>query len=270
MDKRSGFQLKGRGPEIYEAIWVPALMGQCAIDLIDAIAVRPGDRVLDVGCGTGVVARQAAARTGRPADITGTDINAAMLDAARRVADREGLGDIAWRCCDAASMPFEDATFDVVLCQQGLQFMADRSAFMAEASRMLKPGGRLGVSVWKSETPFGIALRGALDQEFGEGTTTLWKAATSLGDRDKLRFIAETAGFRNCHVRYGIKIARASDPEAFACSVIDASPLAEAVAILDSDAQANLIRNIMDGIAGCMDDDGLAYPNECHTLSARK
>jgi SAM-dependent methyltransferase len=270
MSKKSGFQLKGKGPELYEEIWVPALMGQCAVDLVDATETRPGDKVLDVGCGTGVVTRQAANCTGRPADITGADINEGMLDIARRFAARNGMQEIHWQCCDSASMPFEDSAFNVVVCQQGLQFMPDRSAAMAEMSRVLKTNGRLAVSVWKSESPFGIALRGALDRRFGEGTTAPWKAASSLGDRNELRSLAEAAGFRNCHVLCDVKVARSSDPDAFVWGVIGASPLADAVVDLSDENRINLIREIVDELSGYMDDGGLAYPGECHTLTARR
>ncbi len=270
MNNKSGFQLKGRGPELYEEIWVPALMGQCANELIDAAKIRPGDTALDVGCGTGVVTRQAAACTGRPADITGADINEGMLDVARRLAEQNGMGDIHWQHCDAASMPFEDEAFDAVLCQQGLQFMPDRSAALAEMARVLKFDGRLAASVWKSESPFGAALSNALDRKFGEGTTAPWKAASSLGDRDELRSLAEAAGLRNCHVRYDVKVARCSDPDAFVWGVITASPLADAVAELNDKDRSELIREIVGGLANYMDDGGLAYPGECHTLTAQK
>lgn len=267
---KSGFQLNGKGPENYEVFWVPALMGLCAADLVSAANVQAGDRVLDVGCGTGVVTREAADRTASPADVTGADINDAMLGTARHFADRHGMPDIRWHSCDAASMPFEDAAFDVVLCQQGLQFMPDRPAAMAEMARVLAPNGRLAVSVWKSNSPFGMALCDALDRQFGEGTTASWGAASSLGDRDELRSLGEDAGFNNCHVRFDIKMARHSNPEAFVSGVIAASPLENAVAEMADEDQMKLVRQIIIELGDNMDDRGVAYPYECHTLTAQK
>jgi ubiquinone/menaquinone biosynthesis C-methylase UbiE len=268
MNKESGYQLKGRRPEIYETFWVPALMGPCAEDLVAAANVEPGDKVLDVACGTGVVTREAAHRTGSSADVTGADINEAMLDTARQFAIRHGMPDIHWELCDAASMPFADATFDVVLCQQGLQFMPDRPAAVAEMARVLVPGGRLAISVWKSASPFGSALRSVLDRAFGEGTTASWQAASSLGDRDELRSLAENAGFSNCHVRFDVKVARHPDPEAFVSGVLAATPLADDIAEMTDHERGNLVHAIIGRFDTYMDDGGMAYPAECHTITA--
>jgi ubiquinone/menaquinone biosynthesis C-methylase UbiE len=268
MNKESGYQLKGRRPEVYEMFWVPALMGPCAADLVDAANVEPGDRVLDVACGTGVVTREAANRTRSPADVTGADINEAMLATARRFAVRRGMTDIHWELCDAASMPFADATFDVVLCQHGLQFMPDWPAAMAEMARVLVPGGRLAISVWKSASPFGRALRSVLDRVFGEGTTASRQAASSLGNRKELRSLAENAGFTDCHVRFDVKVARHPDPEAFVSGVLSATPLADDIAAMTDNERGTLVRAIIGEFDTYMDDGGMAYPAECHTITA--
>ncbi|MCG6884156.1 MAG: methyltransferase domain-containing protein [Silicimonas sp.] len=266
MADASGFQLKQGGPEVYEASWVLAQMGQCAEDLVADAGVTGDQSVLDVAAGTGVVAR-AAARTG--AAVTGTDLNAGMLEAADRFAAEAGLKGIRWLDCDAADMPFPDAAFDVVLCQQGLQFMPDKPAAMSEMARVLKPGGRLALSVWKTRSAIGRAFATVLDRQFGAGTTEAWDMVYSLGDRDRLHDLARDAGLRDFHVKFDIKFARHADPAAFLTGAIAGSPIAETMADLPEDEHARLIGEMIDELEGCFDDDGLAVPVECLTLTAR-
>ena len=159
MTSESGYQLKGDRPNLYEQWWVPAIMGECAEDLVDAARLQPGESLLDVACGTGVVARVAARRMGGKISVTGTDISETMIDTAQVLSDAGAVQDIQWIVGDAANLPFETSTYDVVLCQQGLQFMPNRIAALNEVARVLRPGGRFVASVWKSSSPFGSALR---------------------------------------------------------------------------------------------------------------
>src|SRR5690606_14801410 len=144
-------------PEMYEQLLVGPLFRPWADLTLDEIGLRPGDRVLDVACGTGTVARQARARLGQSGTVVGVDVSGPMLGVARRVAP-----DIDWREGDAAALPLrEGEQFDVVICQQGLQFFADRCAPVREMYRALAPGGRVAVSTWRpdDEIPFGRELR---------------------------------------------------------------------------------------------------------------
>jgi len=266
----SGFQLKQGGPEVYEACWVRAQMGRAAAELVAAAGVAPGERVLDVACGTGVVARAAAARLGDAANVTGTDVSAAMLEAAARFAAEEGQAEIAWLESDAADMPLADASFDVALCQQGLQFMPDKPGAMAEMARVLKPGGRIALSVWKTRSPIGSAFATVLDRRFGAGTTAPWEMVYSLGDRGYLHELASGAGLRDAHVAFDVKFARHPDPVAFITGAIAGSPIAGTVAELPEDEHARLIGEIVAELVDYRDDDGLAVPAQCLTLTARK
>ena len=270
MANASGFQLCGTGPEIYESCWVGSQMGKCAEELVATADVQPGQRVLDVGCGTGVVARAAAGRTGTGCNITGTDLNEGMLESARKFAAKHGLEDIVWQRCDATAMPFEDESFDVVLCQQGLQFMPDRRAAMREMARVLASGGRLAVSVWRAPSPYGVAVREVMERRFGEGATDLWQVVYSLGDRDELRSLAEDAGLERARVHYDIKFARHPNPEEFVFGALAGSPLADDFAALEQRERSSIVRDIVAALSTCMDDDGLAMPAECHTLTAEK
>ncbi len=270
MAGESGFQLKQGGPEVYELCWVQAQMFRSAAELVAAAGVGPGDLVLDVACGTGVVARAAATRSGAAANVTGTDVSAGMLEAAARFAAEAGLAEIAWLECDAAAMPLPDAAVDVLLCQQGLQFMPDKPRAMAEMVRVLKPGGRLALSVWKTRSPLGAAFSTVLDRHFGAGTTASWEMVYSLGNRDRLHQLAKGAGLRDAHVVLDVKFARHPDPEVFITGALAGSPLAETMADLPSAEHARLVGEIVAELADCRDDDGLAVPSQCLTLTARK
>jgi len=266
----SGFQLKQGGPEVYELCWVHAQLAQSAEELVEAAGVAHGDRVLDIGCGTGVVARAAATRSGAAANVTGIDVNADMLDAAAHFAAEAGLAEIAWLECDAAAMPLPDAAFDISLCQQGLQFMPDKPGAMAEMARVLKPRGKLALSVWKTQSPIGAAFATVLDRHFGAGTTAPWDMVYSLGDRDHLHDLADGAGLRDAHVVFDVKFARYPDPKAFITGAIAGSPIAGTMAELPEAEHVRLINEIVAELADCHDDDGLAVPAQCLTLTARK
>lgn len=266
----SEFQLKQGGPEVYEACLVTAQMGRSAKELVAAAEVGEGDRVLDVGCGTGIVARTAAAKTKTAAQVTGADVNAPMLVAAAGFAETSGLGEIEWVECDAASMPFGDQTFDAVLCQQGLQFMPDHVGALREMMRVMKPGGRIALSVWKEQSPLGAAFAKVFDRQFGEGTTTSWQVMYSLGDREALRSLAIAAGFRDVHIAFDYKFARHPDPIAFVTGAVAGSPLASMLAEMPEQESGRLYLEIVEELANYQDDGGLAAPAPCHTLTARR
>src|SRR5690606_21413299 len=113
-------------PENYERYFVPSIGRPVAAGLVEAAALRPGERVLDVACGTGIVVRLAAERVGPRGVLEALDPNADMLAVARQVAP--STPSITWHEASAESMPLPDEHFDVVLCGMGLQFFPDRKA----------------------------------------------------------------------------------------------------------------------------------------------
>lgn len=150
-----------------------------------------GDRVLDVACGTGVLARAAAEITGPPGSVAGLDIDPGMLAVAKRVAPG-----IAWHQGDAGSLPFPDRSFDAVVSQFGLMFFPDRPAALQEMWRVLRPGGRMAVAVWASldETP-AYAIEADLIERFGgRAAAEALRAPFALGDRARLAATFAEAG----------------------------------------------------------------------------
>ena len=137
----SGWQLAGDAPTAYTR-FAYKIMEPWTDDLIRSANCRDGDRVLDVACGTGVVANRVNLVTGKSCVITGIDLNEAMLGAAR------SNPQIEWHQGSANDLPFDPGSFDVVLCQQGLQYFPDRAAAMKEMARVLFSGARLAINVW--------------------------------------------------------------------------------------------------------------------------
>jgi SAM-dependent methyltransferase len=137
------WQVSTAAAEVYESCFVPAIFGAWAGPVAQAARIRTGDRVLDVGCGTGVLAREALRRAGQGGQVVGLDLNEGMLAVAARAEPK-----IEWRQGDAASLPFKDASFDVVVSQFALMYFPDRVASLSQMWRALASAGRLAVAVW--------------------------------------------------------------------------------------------------------------------------
>lgn len=135
--------------DAYETVFVPAMLDPLARATLRRAEARKGERMLDLGCGTGIVSRRFAPALGRGGRIVAVDISAGMLAKARSLPAPAGAP-IDWREADAAGLDLPDAAFDLVVCQQSLQYMPDRGAAAAEAARVLAAGGRAVFSVWRA------------------------------------------------------------------------------------------------------------------------
>ncbi|MCP5199535.1 MAG: methyltransferase domain-containing protein [Gammaproteobacteria bacterium] len=175
----------------YEQLHVPALFRQFAPLLADAAGIGAGQRVLDVACGTGVVAREAAARVGDDGRVCGLDAAAGMLAVAAQLAPG-----VDWREGDACALPYADASFDAVTSQFGLMFFPDRARAAAEMLRVLVPGGRFAVAVWDAlERSAGYPdLVDLLERRAGRAAADALRAPFVLGDRDALAALFRDAG----------------------------------------------------------------------------
>jgi SAM-dependent methyltransferase len=175
----------------YESLHVPALFEQWAPRVSEAARIAPGDRVLDVACGTGVLAREAVTRVGPSGHVAGVDPGAGMLVVAQRLEPS-----VAWRPGVAESLPFPDESFDALVSQFGLMFFRDRRRALQEMLRVLTPGGRLAVAVWASlddseAYPIEVEL---LDRLGGQAAGDALRAPFVLGDVSELTGLFEGAG----------------------------------------------------------------------------
>jgi ubiquinone/menaquinone biosynthesis C-methylase UbiE len=190
MDDVSRGQVNRSAAEIYDEFFVPALFQEWPSRLADRAQLRAGERVLDVACGTGVLAREAASRVGPQGAVVGLDLNEGMLAVARRKAPA-----IEWRQGKAEALPFPDRSFDAVLCQFGLMFFEDPAAALGEMWRVLKPRGRLVVAVWDAaeRSPGYAAMIRLLQRLFGERIADELRGPFRLGDPARFRRLLKEA-----------------------------------------------------------------------------
>ncbi len=260
----------GSAAEIYERHMVPAIFGPWAEDLLALATPQPGERVLDVACGTGVVARLVAQRVGSSGTVVGFDLNPGMLTVARTLPPPQGAP-IEWREGNVSAIPLPDATFDLVLCQQGLQFFPDRRAALREMRRVLGPTGRMALSVWRPmhHSPGFAALATALGRIIAPEAAAIMQGPFALGSADDLRTLITGAGFRDVVLRPSTKALRFPSPEEFVGRYVAATPLAALVAKASDDAHAALIREVNAALKSSVDHQGLAFPIEAHLVLAR-
>jgi ubiquinone/menaquinone biosynthesis C-methylase UbiE len=217
MSQPAQWEFGGIIPENYARSMEPAIFAPWAVDLVDLAALQPSDRVLDVACGTGVVTRCAAQRLRAAGQVVGLDVTVAMLAVARSLQPSANVS-VEWWEASAEAMPFADAAFDVVLCQQGVQFFPDKPAALREMHRVLGAGGRLVLSVWRPITcsPGFAVLADALAHHVSpDAGALLHTGPFSLGQAEALSTLIAGAGFRDITLQNAMKMIHFPSPEEF-------------------------------------------------------
>jgi ubiquinone/menaquinone biosynthesis C-methylase UbiE len=258
------FKISAAAAELYESQFVPALFAEWAPRLTELVGVAPGQAVLDVACGTGIVARTVAdIQRGRDR-VVGLDINEAMLDVARRVRP-----EIEWRQGDAAQLPFADGTFDVALCQMAFMFFPDRTQVLREMARVVTAAGTVAFSVpsrldaQPAYAPFvEMAARHA-----GLEAKNLLGAYFASGDLDELRRLVDAAGLQLTATRTYMGRVRCPSIDAFVATEVESTPLRERIndavyARIREEARALLRPHVTPGGAA-------EIPLEGHVIAGR-
>jgi ubiquinone/menaquinone biosynthesis C-methylase UbiE len=266
-DSAYGKAYGGSAPENYQRYFVPVIGGPFAEDLIAEAALHPAERVLDVACGTGVVARLAAGRVGQSGTVAALDLNPAMLSVARSVPSCGAT--IRWYETSAESMPLPDDAFDVVLCQLGLQFVADKSAALREIRRVLAPGGRVLVTTPPPNAFFDV-LDGAMSRHVGSEAGAFVRMVFSLNDPAILDRLFRDAGFVDVNVRTYVKALRLPPAREFLWQYVHCTPLTGMLANLDAARIAALERDVVDRWAEWSDGGGMKYEQGMSVSKARK
>lgn len=244
--------------EIYDRHFVPALFGQFAPILSDTARISPGERVLDIGCGTGIAALAAA---GRGASATGVDINAGMLAVARRKAP-----DLTWIEAPAEDLPFADGAFDVVLCQFALMFLADRTRALREMARVTRPGGRIALATWETveRSPGYDRLVPLLSEVAGPEAAAALSAPFILGDPDAIAAELAAAGIAASDHRVFTGTARHPSLDGWIETEIGGWTLADMVSDEQKQGLKARARAVFTDLVGS--DGSLTFPAPAHLV----
>ncbi|WP_291337221.1 methyltransferase domain-containing protein [Albidovulum sp.] len=264
LDHAEAGQVSASAAEIYDREFVPALFGQFAPMLVEAVRLKPGESVLDVACGTGTVALAAEGHCGQDSRIAAVDINPGMLAVARRKSPR-----IAWQEAAAEALPFDDDTFDATLCQFALMFFADRTKALREMARVTKPGGRIAISVFESveRSPAYDRLVPLLGDVVGPKAAAALSAPFCLGDPAAVTAELAAAGLTADEVRPCTGTARHASLDAWLDTEIGGWTLAEMVS---ADQLGRIKEAARDALGAHVGADGsVAFPAPARVLIIR-
>jgi ubiquinone/menaquinone biosynthesis C-methylase UbiE len=262
------WSVEGNAPQLYERETVHTLGRPLAELMLARVALHPGDRILDAACGTGIVTRVAVQRHGDLGHAVGVDLNAGMLDVARANSPATRVP-IDWRQADVCALPFPEASFEVVLCQQGLQFVPDPLVALREMRRVLVPGGRLAFTVFSEIPVYYEALADALARYVSADAATSCLSRYTLREATTLQQLVEDAGFGaiEMHVLEVMRRIPASPT-----SVVEAmarAPYARDVAAVEEAVRQAIGREVSAALHAYRDGDAVVIPHRSHLVQAQ-
>jgi len=255
-------QINADAAKIYDGFFVPALFAEWAQPVCDAAEIKPGDRVIDIACGTGVAAREALRHAGAPGKLTGIDRNSGMLAVARQRAPQ-----IDWREGRAEALPFDDDSFDAALCQFGLMFFENKALALREMRRVLRRDGRAAVAVWDrvENSPGYAAMVDMIDRMFGKAAADALRAPFALGDLGALKSLLQGAGWGEAAINTRVGAASFASITEWVRLEVRGWTLAE---MIDDDQYESLVRTANAELAHFASSDGtVTFATSGHILA---
>jgi ubiquinone/menaquinone biosynthesis C-methylase UbiE len=237
----------GTAAENYQRDFVPTIATPVSRELIRVADLHPGERVLDVACGTGLISRLASERVGPRGSVTGVDIAPDMIDVAKQVAAPDGAA-IQWRVADAAALPIADASVDVVLCQMGLMFMENRVAAIAEMTRVLASSGRVVINTPGRIQPVFANLERSIVDHISPELGGFVGAVFSMHDPEAVAALLRNGGLREVTARVATATLRLPAPAEFLWQYINLTPMAALVQQASEPAKAAMEKQFVAGV----------------------
>jgi ubiquinone/menaquinone biosynthesis C-methylase UbiE len=266
----NAYSLSGSAAEMYERNMVPAMFEPFANGLLEFAELQKGESILDVACGTGILARLAWPKVAPTGRVVGLDVNPGMLEVARNAA-QQSAADIEWTEGSVSEMPLRAGEFDVVLCQHGLQYFSDKPIALREMRRVLGDRGRLVLNIWRpiSFNAGHSVFADVLQRHVSEEAAATRRAPFIFSDRNQLRTLVVDAGFHDVVVSLTTRIARFVSAEAMVRIMITGTPLGTAMNSDDPGLLHTVIKEVTTGLSEYVDDQGLAIPMQAWIVTAR-
>lgn len=246
MSNASYRNFTGTGAENYQRYFVPAIATPVSADLLRTAGLQPAERVLDIACGTGLIARLAAEQVGPTGAVTGMDVAPDMIDVAKAIPSPAGAH-VEWHVGDAASLPFPDDSYDVVLCQMGLMFIEDRAAALAEMRRVLAPTGRLVVNTPGSIHHTFELMEQAIVDHISPELGGFVRAVFSMHDPVAVAALLREAGLDDVSSTVSTATFQLPPPADFLWQYINLTPMGPFVAKAPEAAKVAMERQVVDG-----------------------
>lgn len=266
-ERLMSFQLSGVAPEIYENTMVPLWFGRWAEALLSLVSLKTGETVLDVACGTGVTTRIAKQDVGKDGQVTGLDINAAMLAKAVELAADI---DINWMESDVIETGLPEDSFNAVISQHGYHYFPDQPAALKEFHRVLAPSGRIAMSIWDGHSAYTKALCSAVEKFISPEIAKKQRGQRETPSADRLIASFSDAGFRNVAVtrqELAIKVPLATE---FVPLHLGSMPIANAFQSLPDAEKEALIADVADTLKDQVVGDQIVYPDAVNVVTGWK
>lgn len=261
------FQLEGNAADIYEQVMVPLWFGRWAEALVDLLALKPSERVLDVACGTGVTTRLARQKVGVDGQVDGLDINASMLARAKTLAADKN---IRWLQGDAGDTGLASDSYDAVMSQHGFHYFPDKAAVLCEFRRVLAPKGRMVFSIWDGHSPYTEAVCAAIERHVSPDIARKQRSQRETPSADDLASQVLDAGFSDVVVHrqeLAIEVPLARE---FVPQHLGSMPIAGAFHSLSDDDREKLIADVEEALSRYVQNRRIVYTDAVHVAMGIK